>query len=95
VEVNPNEGFDYLVGMIVVEGNKEECHSFWADTREQEDQIFQQFLAVVCRFQDCLVYCYGSYERAFLKRMRKRAENKKLVDRLLKSLVNILSVIYA
>ncbi len=95
VEGNPNEGFDYLVGMIVVEGNKEERHSFWADTREQEDQIFQQFLAIVCRFQDCLVYCYGSYERAFLKRMRKRAKNKKLVDRLLKSLVNILSVIYA
>ena len=41
------------------------------------------------------MFCYGSYERAFLKRMRKRAKRKELVDRVLKSLVNILSLVYA
>src|SRR5438034_11659659 len=72
IEGNPEQGFDYLVGLIVVEGDKEERHSFWADSRDQEGQIFEQFLAAVGRHDDFLVFCYGAYERAFLKRMRKR-----------------------
>src|SRR5207249_1614212 len=44
VEGDPEEGFDYLVGLIVVEGAKEQRLSFWADDRGQEDQVFEQFL---------------------------------------------------
>jgi predicted RecB family nuclease len=95
VEGNPDEGFDYLVGLIVVAGDREERYSFWADTREQEAEIFEKFLAVVCRYQDFLVFGYGGYERAFLQRMRKRARRKKAVDRVLKALVNVLSLVYA
>ena len=42
-----------------------------------------------------MVFCYGSYERAFLKRMRKAAARKEPVDRVLAALVNVLSVVYA
>jgi predicted RNA-binding Zn-ribbon protein involved in translation (DUF1610 family) len=49
----------------------------------------------VSRHDDFLVFCYGAYERAFLKRMRKHAKNRKRVDRVLKSLVNVLSLVYA
>jgi predicted RecB family nuclease len=94
VEGNPEEGFDYLVGLIVVVGDQEQRYSFWADTRDQEDVIFEQLLAVMGRYDDYLVYAYGSYERAFLKRMRKRAKKKTPVDRVLKSLVNVLSLVY-
>src|SRR5262249_51193711 len=59
VEGNPDEGFDYLVGLIVVAGDQEERLSFWADSRDQEGQIFEQFLAAVDRYDDFLVFCYG------------------------------------
>jgi hypothetical protein len=95
VEGNPEEGFDYLVGLLVVEGGHEQRYSFWADTRDQEDEIFEQFLAVVNRYDDYLAFAYGAYEQAFLKRMRKRAKKKGPVDRVLKSLVNVLSLVYA
>jgi predicted RecB family nuclease len=95
IEGLPEEGFDYLVGLIVAEGEKVERYSFWADTRDQEDQIFEQFLSILGRYDDCLVFSYGGYERAFLKRMRKRAKKKGPVDRALKSLVNVLSLVYA
>ena len=49
IEGNPEEGFDYLVGMIVVVGDKEQRFSFWADSRDQEDRIFDQFLETVAR----------------------------------------------
>src|SRR5262249_3560318 len=38
---------------------------------------------------------YGSYERAFLRRMRKVAVGKKLVDRLLANSCNVVSIIHA
>lgn len=94
IEGNPEEGFDSLVGMIVCDGAKEQRFSFWADNQSQEGQIFEQFLATVDRYSDFLVFSYGGYERAFLRRMRKHAKRKAPVDRVLKALVNTLSLIY-
>jgi predicted RecB family nuclease len=95
IEGDPDEGFDYLVGLIVAEGDKEARYSFWADSRDQEGRIFEQLLAILGRYDDYLLFAYGGYERTFLKRMRKRAKKKGLVDRALKSLVNVLSLVYA
>jgi predicted RecB family nuclease len=95
VEGNPEDGFDYLVGMIIVEGDKEQRFSFWADSRDQEDRIFEQFLSTVTNYQDFVMFAYGGYERAFVKRMRKRVKQKALVDKLLKALINPLSLIYS
>src|SRR5262249_34840017 len=91
----PDEGFVYLIGMVVAQGDTEERYSFWADTKDQEMEICEQFLAVVGRYQDFLVFSYGSYERTFFKRMRKEAVRKDAVDRVLDRLVNVLSLVYA
>jgi predicted RecB family nuclease len=94
IEGNPEEGFDYLIGMIVCNGDTEQRFSFWADNPDQEEQIFEQFLATVNRYPDFHIFSYGSYGRVFLRRMRKHAKRKAPVDRILKALVNILSLIY-
>ena len=95
VEGNPDEGFVYLIGMIVTQGDSERRCSFWAESQEQEGPICELFLAEVERYEDLTVFCYGGYERAFLKRMRKVVKRKNLVDRVLGALVNTLSVIYS
>jgi predicted RecB family nuclease len=95
LEGNPEEGYVYLIGMIVVRGDSETRHSFWADGKEEEGRIFEEFLAEVGKYEDFVVFCYGGYERAFLKRMRKRAKRKAAVDRVLRALVNTLSLIYS
>jgi predicted RecB family nuclease len=95
VEGIPDEGFVYLIGMVVVEGGAEKQFSFWADTKEQEHDIFEQFLAAVGQYDDFRVFCYGGYERTFLKRLRKSARRKKPIDRVLERLVNILSLVHA
>ena len=41
------------------------------------------------------LFHYGSYEKTFLKRMRKVVKRKRLVDRVLAKAVNVLSVIHA
>ena len=94
-EGNPEEGFVYLIGMIVCDGSGEHRYSFWADSKNQERDIFEQFLAVVSRYDHPSIFCYGSYERTFIKRMRRHARRKKPVDQILGALVNTLSIIYA
>ena len=95
MEGDPDENYVYLIGMIVVRDGTETRHSFWADSKEQEPQIFEAFLGEVAKYEDASVFCYGAYERAFLKRMRKQAKRKAVADRVLNALFNILSVIYS
>jgi predicted RecB family nuclease len=95
VETDPDAEFVYLIGLIVVENSSPKTYSFWADNKEQEPNIFEQFVAQVTRHEDFLVFCYGDHERAFIKRMRKVAQSQDLVDRILSALVNTLSLIYA
>jgi predicted RecB family nuclease len=94
VEGYPDERFDYLIGMVIVEKGGELRYSFWADDQEQEWQIFEQFLSVVNRYDNFLVFCYGGYEKDFLTRMRRHAKRKKDLERVMKSLVNVLSLVY-
>jgi predicted RecB family nuclease len=91
----PDAGFVYLIGMLVVQGDTRTTFSFWADGKDQEADILQQFLDEVTRQDPFAVFSYGTYERAFLKRMRATARDPKQVDRVLGSLVNVLSLVHA
>jgi predicted RecB family nuclease len=95
MEGNPEDGFVYLIGMIVCDADGENRYSFWADSEDQECNIFEQFPGVVSRYDAPSIFCYGSYERAFVKRMRQRARRKKPVDKVLDALINTLSIVYA
>jgi predicted RecB family nuclease len=94
IEADPEKGFVYLIGMIVLDGTVEKRLSFWADSREGERQILEECSAALSQHDDFVLFSYGSYETAFLKRMQKEAQLKPLIERLLKNSVNILSVIY-
>lgn len=94
IESDPGAGFVYLIGLIVAENGSETHYSFWADNKNQEASIFEQFVAEVTRHESFTVFCYGNYERAFITRMKKIAKSPELVDSILNALVNILSYIY-
>jgi hypothetical protein len=94
VEGQPERDFVYLIGMVVCDGERQDTHSLWADRKQDEATIFNQFLAIVSRYEVARFYCYGSYEKVFFNRMRRHARRKKQVDALLGALTNILGVIY-
>lgn len=94
VECNPEEGYVYLIGMVVTGLDRERRFSFWADSKDQAGAIFELFLDELEPFGEFSLYCYGSFEKNFLGRMRKRSSRPDLVDRALRSLVNVLSVVY-
>ena len=88
-------GFEYLLGVLVVEGDAQRMHSFWADGPDQEVQIFDSFLDLLEGREDFCLFHYGSYENNLLKRMRKVVRRKGLVDHALAKAVNVLSAIHA
>lgn len=94
-EGDPRQGLVYLIGVLVVDGSSEEKHSFWADSEEQEPRIFEQFLKMVSRYEDAIIFCYGGYEKTFFRRMRKKAKRKRPVDKVLGALQNALSQVYS
>jgi predicted RecB family nuclease len=94
VEGCPDDRLEYLIGLLIADGNAVQRHSFWANDSDEQDQIFEQFLNSLSQLDDFRVFSYGSYEKAFLQKMSLRSDRKELVDRVLKSQVNILSLIY-
>ena len=95
LEGKPDKDFVYLLGMIIVHAGQEERFSFWADNQDEEVKIVQQMLDQIARHEDFTVFSYGGYERDFLRRVRKAARKKKPLDRVLDSLVNVLSLVHA
>ena len=94
VEGDPEEGYIYLIGMLVCDGESEQSYSFWAGGKDQEIANLQQFLEALSRYEEFHVFCYGSYDKAFLKKMRSKIAGKKRLDRVLERLTNVLSVVY-
>jgi hypothetical protein len=94
VESNPEEGYVYLIGLVIIGQDQERRRSFWADGKDQEDAIFDLFLDELEQLGEFSLFCFGVFEKNFLNRMRKRSSRPELVDRALGSLVNVLSVIY-
>ena len=62
IEGVPDQGFDYLIGLLVCEGEETSYHRFWADTREGERQMWEAALTLIRAYPEVPVYHYGSYE---------------------------------
>lgn len=94
VESNPEENYVYLIGVVITGQGEERRRSFWADGKDQEDVIFDLFLDELEPLGEFRLFCYGSFEKNYLGRMKKRSCRSELVDRALGSLVNVLSIVY-
>ncbi len=97
IEGDPNQGFDYLIGLVVVENDSTKHYSFWADSKQQEEFIFNQFIQELKQYDDYCIYHYGSYEIAFLKKMGKSLDDKdrKWLDDILNKCIDIFCIIHS
>jgi predicted RecB family nuclease len=99
VEGIPDQDFYYLIGLRIKSDDSYVQHSFWANERSDEREIWASFLGTLADVNNPRLVHYGSYEAVFLKRMKERypevAENATFLDRLITESVNLVSVIYA
>ena len=72
VEGIPDRDFYYLVGVVVEKDGQCSAHSFWADNETEEQTIWLKLLDLLRVVGDCTIYHYGSYEKAYVKRMLRK-----------------------
>jgi hypothetical protein len=97
VEGDPHRDFYYLIGLRVASESQPLRHAFWADTQDDERQIWANCLRAVGELTNPSLIHYGAYETQFLKRMRARypdVGSAPQLDELISSAQNLLSVIY-
>ena len=92
IEGIPDEGFHYLIGLVVKTPDQLLEHTFWADSPNQERAIFEKLMEVTSRYEAAPIFHYGSYDSKALQRARKNYGSScmALQDRL----VNINALIF-
>jgi len=88
----------YLIGLRVANDEPAIQYTLWADSSEDEWKIWKDFLRILETIENPVLIHYGSYETAFLKRMRERygspAEGS-VAGKAVSSAVNVVSLIFA
>jgi predicted RecB family nuclease len=96
VEGLPDEGFYYLIGLTIVDGESRRHLSFWADGKADEGAAWSSFLAQVQSFENFVLFHYGSYDSKFLEQMAARHGGaSEVIARLQSRRVNVLSLIHS
>ncbi|MEY3401374.1 MAG: hypothetical protein RLZZ86_989, partial [Cyanobacteriota bacterium] len=73
IEAQPDLNLNYLLGVLVVDriANTEQFYSFLAETPNQEQLIWQQFLALVNQYPQAPIYHFCAYEVDTVQRLGK------------------------
>jgi predicted RecB family nuclease len=99
IEGNPELDFYYLIGLRIMNENSYVQHSFWANEKADEKNIWILFLGILAKIDNPQLIYYGHYEKVFLKKLKERyaktSNDILLVDQLSAESINLLSVIYS
>jgi len=71
IEAEPERNLDYLLGVLVVEGESQRFYGFLAENPEQEGEIWQTFLALMAQYSAAPIFHFSEYEAETLKRLAK------------------------
>jgi len=72
VEGLPDRDFYYLIGLRIGNGESTVQYSLWANTIEDEEKIWREFLGILETVEKPVLIHYGSYETVSLRRMFER-----------------------
>jgi predicted RecB family nuclease len=90
----PDRSINYLIGLIIRNGDIENKYSFWANTEEEETNIFIELIKVLKPFKNFVLYHYGTYEIQGLKRILKKMspEDQNYINTLIDNSFNLLTI---
>jgi len=69
IEGLPDEDFDYLIGLHVREDDRLTEHSFWAESKSEERDIFARCLDIAAKYPEAPILHYGGYEPRAIARI--------------------------
>ncbi|MDT3741360.1 MAG: IS66 family transposase [Candidatus Kapabacteria bacterium] len=90
----PEQGFIYLIGLVILENGVKTEYSFWADNKAKEELIFLDFFSILRSKNNYTCYHYSSYELIELRAFNERNHNmyKKELSLIMNNSMNLLSV---
>ena len=90
----PDRNSNYLIGLIIRTGKIDIEHSFWANSKEEENYIFIQLIELLKPLKNFTIYHYGSYEIQALKNTSKKlsAEYQDCLKVMMNNSFNLLNV---
>jgi predicted RecB family nuclease len=98
VEGIPEQSLYYLIGVRVVSGDSVLKWSFWANDKNEEEQIWREFLNLMSSLENPVLLHYGSFETKFLKIMQTRhgssLDTGFSISHLADNAINVLSLVY-
>jgi predicted RecB family nuclease len=96
IEGLPGRHLYYLFGMLVVTGTVESYQSFWVNDRSEQTDIFLKFCEAVAAYPNAALFHFGNYDVKAVKSLKRGLgdEYGRLIERLLNSSHNILSVLH-
>ncbi|HAU66256.1 MAG: hypothetical protein UT30_C0003G0015 [Candidatus Uhrbacteria bacterium GW2011_GWF2_39_13] len=94
IESDPLRDFDYLFGILEVTPQGEQYHSFFAQTPEQEGQMWAEFVHFIERHIDAPIYHYGWFEEEVVHRFAAKYGIGEIAREALETnMIDLLSVI--
>jgi len=88
IEAEPDRNLDYLLGILAIDrvNNTEKFYPFLAESIDQEEKIWQEFLEFVLAYPDVPIFHFSDYELDTIKRLSRLyntpyKEMKSLLDR--------------
>jgi predicted RecB family nuclease len=95
IEGLPDRGFYYLIGALVVCGQSQKYHFYWADDESCEPTIFTQLAELLAATGNCQVFHYGDYDANAVRRTLSRVPDsaQKSLRAMLVNNTNVLSIV--
>src|SRR5260370_20323973 len=81
--------------MLIVTDESTRFEWFWADTKDDEKQLHDQFVQYLANLDSFHLFFYGSYEARVFRRIVASRQSPRTSESLLSSSTNVLSLIYA
>lgn len=92
IEGIPDRRLYYLIGLLLCDGDESIYYSFWADSPQDEEHMWQDFNHKIELHDNAPIYHYGSYEMKALEDLsRKYGTN---IDYIKSRMININTHIY-
>lgn len=98
VEGLPDRDYYYLIGIRIGNGQSAIQHSLWANKKDGELQIWNEFLSILASVENPVLIHYGSYETTFFARMLTRhgaPPEYSSIPAVFEHAINLVSVIFA
>lgn len=85
--------FVYLIGILVEKDNKQLKYSLWANSKDEEQSIFEDLIKILLGLEQPHIFYYGRYDWKIFKHIISKTINQEIKEILLNNSTDILAKI--